>query len=59
MIKLAELKAKGLIKPLPYTTFHVSEIDRALTAFGKGAHVGKIIVSYDHHEEAGLRVRLS
>ena len=57
MVKLAELKANQLIKSLPYTAFHVSEIDKALMTFGKGAHIGKIVVSYDHHEEAGLKVR--
>ena len=58
MTKLAELKARGLIKPLLYIKFHVSEIDKAFMTFGKGAYIGKIIISSDYDENAGLKVRL-
>ncbi|KAI4256798.1 MAG: hypothetical protein LQ352_001923 [Teloschistes flavicans] len=53
MSTIDKLKRGGVIKPLPYTTYHVSEIDKALMTFGKGTHVGKIVLSYDHESEPG------
>lgn len=56
MSTIDKLKRGGVIKPLPYTTYHVSEIDKALMTFGKGTHVGKIVLSYDHESEPGINV---
>lgn len=50
------LKRNGLIKALPYTTFHASEIDKALMTFAKGTHIGKIVISYDHDFQTGIKV---
>ena len=49
-------KREGLIRPIPYAIFHASEIDKALMAFGKGAHIGKLVISYDHESGAGIKV---
>ena len=57
MSKIDHLKCQGLIKPLPYTTYHVSEIDKALMSFGKATHIGKIGISYDHNSNSGIQVR--
>ena len=56
MSTMDHLKCEGLIKPLPYTTYHASEIDKALMTLGKGAHVGKIVISYDHDSDLGIKV---
>lgn len=56
MATLNDLKVRELIKPLPYTTYHASEIDRAFMAFSKGTHIGKILVTYDRDTESGIQV---
>ena len=56
MSTIGRLKCEGLIKPLPYTTYHASEIDKALVTFGKGTHIGKIVISYDHDSVSGIKV---
>jgi hypothetical protein len=58
MNRLNVFKTANLVKPLPVETYHVSEMDRALMAFGKAAHIGKIVISYDHKTDAGLKVSL-
>ncbi|TGO27521.1 hypothetical protein BPAE_0041g00680 [Botrytis paeoniae] len=59
MTSLDHFKRVGLIRPLPYTAYHISEIDKALMTFGKGAHIGKIIVGYEQKSSIGLKVRFS
>ncbi|KAF5869444.1 putative polyketide synthase protein [Botrytis fragariae] len=59
MASLDHFKRVGLIRPLPYTAYHVSEIDKALMTFGKGAHIGKIVVGYEQKSSIGLKVRFS
>lgn len=59
MKDIQELKSRGAIKPLPSTKFHISEIDKALMAFSKGTHIGKIVISYDDALEKGPPVRRS
>ncbi|KAL8783267.1 MAG: hypothetical protein Q9213_004743 [Squamulea squamosa] len=59
MSTIDHLKRNGLIKPLPYTTFHASEIDKALMTFAKGAHIGKLVISYDHECQSGIKFRQS
>ncbi|PQE21953.1 polyketide synthase protein [Rutstroemia sp. NJR-2017a WRK4] len=59
MVRLDHFKRAGLIKPLPYTTYHVSEIDKALMTFGKGTHIGKFVINYDAQSQIGIKVRLS
>ena len=56
MSTIERLKCEGLIKSLPYTIYHASEIDRALMTFGKGTHIGKIVISYDHDSALGIKV---
>ncbi|KAL4941793.1 hypothetical protein BDV06DRAFT_222783 [Aspergillus oleicola] len=55
MAEIQELYEQGSIKPIEHTKYHLSEIDKALTTFAKGAHVGKFVVSYDLEVEAGIR----
>ena len=57
MSTIGHLKREGVIKPLPYTTYHASEIDKALMTFGKGTHIGKIVISYDRNSDSGIKVR--
>lgn len=59
MSRIAGYKAKGLIKTLPLETFHVSEIDRALMQFAKAAHIGKLVVTFEHDSSRGIQVRRS
>ena len=56
MRKIQELKSEGHITPLPLQKYHVAEIDRTLMTFTKGAHIGKLLVSYDDQSEEGLPV---
>ena len=57
MSKIQELRIQGFIKPLPHTTLHVSDIDKAFTTFAKASHVGKMVLSYDHEHELGIKLR--
>jgi hypothetical protein len=57
MNKIHELRSQGHIKPLPFTTYHVSKIDRALATFSKGTHIGKLILSYEDQPGMGIKVR--
>ena len=56
MSRIHQLKVQRLIRPIPYTTYHISEIDKALMTFSKGTHIGKILLSYDQNSESGLKV---
>ncbi|KAF7894866.1 hypothetical protein EAF00_006680 [Botryotinia globosa] len=56
---LDHFKRVGLIRPLPHTTYHVSEIDKALMTLGKGAHIRKFVVGYEQRSSTGLKVRSS
>ena len=38
----------GTLSPIsPVTTFHVSELDKAMPTLSKGTHLGKIVVTYE------------
>lgn len=56
MTQLNSYKLSGHIKTLPYQTYHVSEIDKALMVFGKSTHVGKIVITYTHDSQLGVKV---
>jgi hypothetical protein len=55
MARLDVFKRAGLIKPLQYTAYHVSEIDEALMTFGEGVHIGKIVIKYDDQSNNGVK----
>lgn len=56
METIQQLKSEGHIKPLPITTFKVDEIDKAFMTFGKGSHIGKLVIEYDDQSQHGIPV---
>ncbi|KAL8669472.1 MAG: hypothetical protein Q9168_005934, partial [Polycauliona sp. 1 TL-2023] len=59
MSTLDRLKREGVIKSLTYSKFHVSEVDNAMATFGKATHIGKLVLSYNHDTELGVKFRQS
>ncbi|KAL4948350.1 KR domain-containing protein [Aspergillus filifer] len=55
MTEVRELYEQAHIEPIKHTKYHLSEIDKDLTTFAKGAHIGKFVVSYNLNVEAGIR----
>ncbi|KAI0508959.1 hypothetical protein F5B22DRAFT_658737 [Xylaria bambusicola] len=56
MRTIQQLKAEGHIKPLPSTSFSVTEIEKAFMTFTKGAHIGKLLVEYTDSENRGITI---
>ncbi|KAH8653815.1 hypothetical protein BX600DRAFT_527092 [Xylariales sp. PMI_506] len=51
MASLDRLYREGHISPIrPYTVHSVSELDKVLAIFSKGAHIGKLVVSFQETE---------
>ncbi|KAL4922406.1 hypothetical protein BDW62DRAFT_197082 [Aspergillus aurantiobrunneus] len=55
MAEVHTLYELDIIQPIIYTKYHLSEIDTALKAFTKAAHIGKLVVSYEGDEESTIR----
>ncbi|KAL4866681.1 hypothetical protein BDV12DRAFT_198902 [Aspergillus spectabilis] len=55
MAETHALYEQDIIQPITHTTYPLSEIDRALTSFTKGAHIGKLVVTYEQDKEAMIR----
>ncbi|KAF2265025.1 polyketide synthase [Lojkania enalia] len=54
MQEAGEMLRAGKIKPLPYKSFNISELDKAMLYFSKGKHIGKVVVSYE--DQASLMI---
>jgi len=47
MAEIAALYWQGIVKPIDViTTFDVSQLEQPMVFMGKGAHVGKVVVTY-------------
>ncbi|KAI1318728.1 polyketide synthase [Xylariaceae sp. FL0255] len=52
----AHLRAGRLSPITPITTFHISQLHQALSTFSKGAHIGKMVITYESRPGTLIRM---